>query len=91
MDEDRFKNITNLEGVEATLSAVLLHTKIKMNNFLNLKSGDTICSEKRIDMPIDICVNKRKKFTAKPGVSGKKRAFQVVEVHDDIIKETTND
>lgn len=91
VEEDRLSNIHNAKRVVAELSAVLLNTKIKMRDFLHLRLGDVIHSEKKIVLPIEICVNRRKKYSAKPGVSGKKRAFQVLEVLDNIAEEKRND
>lgn len=91
VEEDRLSNIHNTKKVEAELSAVLLNTRIKMREFLNLRLGDVIRSEKKIDLPIEVCVNKRRKYGAKPGISGKKRAFQVLEVLDNIAEEKEND
>lgn len=91
VEKDRLSNIHNAKRVVAELSAVLLNTKIKMRDFLHLRLGDVIHSEKKIVLPIEICVNRRKKYSAKPGVSGKKRAFQVLEVLDNIAEEKRND
>lgn len=91
VEEDRLSNIHNAKRVVAELSAVLLNTKIKMRDFLHLRLGDVIHSEKKIVLPIEVCVNRRKKYSAKPGVSGKKRAFQVLEVLDNIAEEKRND
>lgn len=91
VEEDRLSNVHNAKRVVAELSAVLLNTKIKMRDFLHLRLGDVIHSEKKIVLPIEVCVNRRKKYSAKPGVSGKKRAFQVLEVLDNIAEEKRND
>lgn len=80
VERDREINLASLKIASAELSGVLLHTKLKMRDFLRLKIGDTIPSEMKITEPINIYVNKRKKFSAKPGLSGKRRAFQVIEV-----------
>lgn len=91
VEEDRRSNVHNAKKIVANVSAVLLNTKIKMRDFLKLQIGDVINSDKKIELPIDICVNKRKKYIARPGVSGKKRAFQVLEVVDNIREEMKND
>jgi flagellar motor switch protein FliM len=56
-----------------------------------LKVGDVVPSEMKIDLPIEVSVNRRKKFVARPGLCGKKRAFQVLEVQDNIAEEMRND
>lgn len=90
VEADRDINIANVKEVNSEVSAVLLRSCIKMRDFLSLKEGDIIPSEKRIHQPIDICVNRRKKFEARPGLAGKKRAFQVVSAYDKISKERSS-
>lgn len=84
---DRDVNADNIKGVQADLSAVLLQSRLKMRDFLRLKVGDVIPSEKKISQPIDIWVNRQKKYTAHPGLAGKKRAFQILEIYDQFAEE----
>ncbi|MCB2230606.1 flagellar motor switch protein FliM [bacterium] len=84
---DRDANSDNLREVQAELAAVLLQSRLKMRDFLRLKVGDVIPSEKKISQPIDIWVNRQKKFTAHPGLAGRKRAFQVMEIYDQFAEE----
>ncbi len=86
-DSDRLINLNNLNEVDANVHAVLLDTAIKMREFLELKVGDIIRSERKIHLPIEVCVNQRRKFVARPGLAGKKRAFQVISVLDRTSKE----
>ena len=90
-EEDRVSNVHNVKKVGVTVAAELLHTRIKMREFLELRVGDVVPSETRVNVPISITVNRRKKWLARPGISGKKRAFQVIEVDDNISKELSND
>jgi flagellar motor switch protein FliM len=85
--EDRLVNETNLAGVTGELSAVLLRSRIKVRDFLSLKLGDIIPYEKKIDLPIEVLVNRRHKYLGRPGLSGKKRAVQVVEVLPNMMEE----
>ncbi len=87
VDADRAVNQKNLYDVNADVSAILLRSNIKLKDFMSLKIGDIIPSEKKIHQPIDICVNRRKKYSARPGLTGKKRAFQVVSAWEPISKE----
>jgi len=87
LDSDRDVNTTNLAGVDVEMSAVLLDTKIKMRDFLEMKTGDIIPSEKKINLPIDVYVNRSRKYQARPGLSGKKRAVQVVEIIEHPLQE----
>ena len=84
---DRDINLTNLKSVGVDMSAVLLKTSIKMREFLKLEVGDVIPSEKKINAPVDLFLNRRCKYRARPGLSGKKRAVQVMEVCDNLSEE----
>ena len=87
LEVDRATNLLNLHEVGADISAVLLRSRIKMRDFLQLQLGDIIPSERKINESIDICVNRRRKFIARPGLAAKKRAFQVIAVDDRMSKE----
>jgi flagellar motor switch protein FliM len=89
--EDRESNVHNVKKVQAEIAAVLLKSKIKMKDFMQLSLNDIVPSEKKINLPIDITINRRLKFSARPGLAGKKRAFQVLEVRDNIAEELRND
>ncbi len=88
LESDQEMNLRNLSQVDVEVAAVLLHSNLRMNDFMRLKQGDIIPSEKKIELPIEVYINKRKKFRARPGLSGKKRAFQVIEECDDLLKES---
>ena len=79
LDSDREINLYNLNKVPTELSAQLLTTDIKMRDFLCLQVDDVIPSDTKISENISVFVNHRKKFVARPGLSGKKRAIQVIE------------
>ncbi len=83
LDADKVLNLYNLQQVDADVAAILLNTDIKVRDFLNLRLGDIIPSEKKSSEPIDIYVNHRKKYIGNPGLSGKKRAFQVMEFYEE--------
>lgn len=91
LEEDRGTNINSLKKVEAQVAAVLLDSNIKLRDFLKLRLNDIVPSEKKINEAIEITVNQRPKFTAHPGLAGKKRAFQVMTVRDQIVEEMQND
>lgn len=82
LDEDRMINRQNLNNVGVLVTAELLWTTIKVREFLGLQRGDIVPSVRKISEPIAICVNKRKKFFAQPGLSGKKRAVQITQPCD---------
>lgn len=89
VDSDRAVNQRNLHDVNADVSAVLLRSNIKLRDFMTLKIGDIIPSDRKIHQPIEVCVNRRKKYVARPGLTGKKRAFQVLSTWEPLSKEKT--
>ena len=70
------------------LAAVLLHSNLKLRDFLRLHPGVVIPSDSSIDLPIEIYVNRRRKFEARPGLCGRKRAFQVIREWHELTEET---
>lgn len=80
--DDREINRQNLGGVKVEACATLLDTTLRMRDFLSLKVGDVIPTETKIGEPAEIYVNHRRKYIARPGLSGKKRAVQILEVLD---------
>ena len=89
--KDRDTNVHNVKKVEAEVAAVLLKSTMKLKDFLQLSLQDIVPSEKKIDQAIDVTVNRRLKFAARPGLAGKKRAIQVLDVRDNIAEELRND
>jgi len=85
---DRSINRVNIGMVSAELEAVLLRNQIKMRDFLSLKINDVIPSEQRINQPITLSVNGKRKFLAAPGLLGKKRACQIISECDQRAKES---
>ena len=91
LEKDRTTNIHNVKQVQAQMAAILLRSTLKLRDFLELKLGDIVPSETKLDEAIEITINRRKKYFARPGLAGKKRAFQVLEVRDNIAEEMRND
>ena len=83
LESDRALNQYNITKADANLTANLLNSSIKMKDFLEMKVNDIIPSDVKTSTPIDIYVNKRKKYIGQPGLSGKKRAFQVIDFYED--------
>lgn len=90
LDADRRTTLHNLNGVGVDIAAVLCRTQIKVRDFMALSLGDVVRADAKINAPVEVLINHRKKYTARPGVSGKRRAFQVTEVWDSLLEETHN-
>ena len=90
-DSDRSVNVRNLNDINTDLSVQLLNVDLRVREFLELKVGDVIPAEKRIHQPVDVYINSRKKYLAKPGLSGKKRAVQIVEMASEITQGEASD
>ncbi len=65
-----------------TLEGAALAFRRPGREFLGLQRGDIVPSERKISEPIGVYINKRKKFFAQPGLSGKKRAVQITQPCD---------
>lgn len=83
LQSDRSLNLYNVKKVSAEISANLLTTTIKVRDFMDLKLNDVIPSEIKTSTPVDIYINKRKKYLGKPGLSGKKRAVQITDFYEE--------
>lgn len=79
---DQEVNLTNLNLVGVDVMGQLAATQVKLSDFLNLKVGDTIPTDRHIRSPIGVYINRKKKFLANPGLSGTKRAMQIIEECD---------
>ncbi len=80
IENDRQINANNLGIVNTELTAELLKTELKMREFLKLQIGDVVRSDKKIMAPVEIYVNNRRKYVARPGLLATKRAFQIVKI-----------
>ncbi len=82
-EDDRFVNENNLLGVDAEIVATLGEAGLSVREFLGVHVGDIIPLNRLIHQPIDLTLAGRKKFRGAPGLSGKKKACQIVEILDD--------
>ena len=78
---DRQKEITIIENVmkevELNASVVLGTTQLSLNELLNLKAGDVVKLDNKITEDLCLNIKGKAKQYGKPGVVGKKIAFQV--------------
>ncbi|MEG0132537.1 MAG: flagellar motor switch protein FliM [Clostridium sp.] len=81
--EEAKKNINRtIKNVDVGMKAVLGETKISVNDFLNLFTGDIITLNRSCDSTVDIYVEDELMFAAKPGLKGKNKAVQIIEYMD---------
>ncbi|MFR1708024.1 MAG: flagellar motor switch protein FliM [Clostridium sp.] len=71
-----------IKNVDVGMKAVLGETKISVNDFLNLFTGDIITLDRGYDSAVDIYVEDELLFKAKPGLKGKNKAVQIIEYID---------
>ena len=76
---DRDLLMSGLNSVPTEIMAELLCTDLKVKEFLNLKVGDIVPSETKISKPLNIYVNRSRKFLGRPGLKAKKKAFQILQ------------
>ena len=66
---------------------ILAHSRLKMKDFINLKIGDVITTEQKINAEIEMKVGNRLKFFCRPGLHGKRRAAQIMSLNPVLGKE----
>lgn len=71
-----------IKNVDVAMKAVLGETKISVNDFLSLFTGDIVTLDRSYDSTVDIYVEDELLFKAKPGLKGKNKAVQIIEYID---------
>jgi len=79
-------NKKNLQRVGVDVELILASARLKMKEFLNLKLGDIIATDTSITSEAELLVAGQKKFLCRPGLFGKKRAGQIIDLHP-VLKE----
>jgi flagellar motor switch protein FliM len=87
LPESRDVNNQNIQNINVEASVILARTKLRVNEFINLRIGDVITSDVKINSPVDLLVGGYKKFLCRPGLFGKRRACQITEVFPYLGKE----
>jgi flagellar motor switch protein FliM len=87
LEESVELNRENLQNVSVPVTLTLAQTKLKMKDFLNLKMGNVIATDTKIDAPAELAVGDRMKYKCRPGLFGKRRAGQIIEIHPFVKKE----
>ena len=88
--DDRLLNQENLQSVQADITAMLGMTEISIKEFLKIQIGDIIPVDVKINEPLQMLVSGKSKFSAHPGISGRKKACQVMEVFDNTKRRLMN-
>ncbi len=72
------------------LVSYLGQSRLSVRDLLNLKSGDVIRLDKRVDELLEVSVGGSNKFLGKPGIKGKKKAIEIVRdfTEEDIDEDT---
>jgi len=70
---------TQLMGSIVDLKAVLGQTELSFGELLHLEVGDCLSLQTRTSDPVELFVDDRKMFKARPGLNGKHLALQVLQ------------
>ncbi len=85
--ESRDINKENISKVDIPVSLILARTKLKMRDFLNLKIGDVVTTDTKINAPSELIVGEKKKYLCRPGLYGRRQACKIEEIYSFIRKE----
>ncbi len=80
-------NKDNLMQLGVPMNVVLASTDVSIGEFLNLKVGDVITTDNRINREVQVYIKNRKKFSGRPGLVGRKRGLVVTRVYEELGKE----
>ena len=71
----------DVRNIKALVKVKLAESKIKMHEFINLRVGDVICTQKRADSPLMVSVEGIPKYWAK---TGKYKGYTAIQIEDNI-------
>lgn len=77
-EEDVQRITDNLQKVGTEVSTVLGSTSLTVSDFLKLKAGDVVTLKRKVNEPVEVMVNGRVKFLARPGLRGKYCACEII-------------
>lgn len=80
-DEDRDNIIERLNITDVDVSVVLGTTKIQMSEFMELKEGDVIKLDNKVDENLILTVNGKPKYEVRPGAIKNKLSVKVIDEH----------
>jgi flagellar motor switch protein FliM len=71
----------DIRNMKALVKVKLAESKMKMHEFMNLRVGDVICTQKKADSPLMVSVEGIPKYWATPG---KYKGYTAIQIEDDI-------
>jgi len=71
----------DIRNMKALLKVKLAESKMKLHEFLNLRVGDVICTQKKADTPLMVSIEGIPKHWAVPG---KYKGYTAIQITDDI-------
>jgi flagellar motor switch protein FliM len=75
-ERERFEG--RLQATDVELRAELGDVELALPELMDLQEGDVIPLRRRVDQPLKVFVNGRRKFLATPGKSGQTRAVKII-------------
>jgi flagellar motor switch protein FliM len=78
-EEDKFNLIERLNIMDVDASVILGNTLIQLSEFLELKEGDVIKLDNKVEDPLTLTVNDKKKYTVRPGRIKNKISVKVID------------
>ncbi|MEE9442137.1 MAG: flagellar motor switch protein FliM [candidate division Zixibacteria bacterium] len=87
MEIDEEVNRENLLGLAVPMQAILAGTEVRIREFINMKVGDIITTNTKINKEMDIFIRNRKKLLGRPGLIGNKKGFTIIKILEEIGKE----
>jgi len=82
VNESRNKLKDRLNIVSVPITGMLGSTNITVNEFLQLMEGDVITLDNASDSPIKVFVEQQLCYTGKPGIIGKNKGIQILDIID---------
>ena len=85
--ESKTKIKERLNVVSVELTGVLGDSNINVQDFLSLKVGDVLTLNKKSTEPVKVKIKDKTYFYGKPGIIGKSRGIQVLDIIDKDVEE----
>ncbi|WBW95476.1 flagellar motor switch protein FliM [Oceanirhabdus sp. W0125-5] len=85
--ESKTKIKERLNTVNVELTGVLGDSSINVQDFLSLKTGDVLTLNKKSTEPVKVKIMDKTYFYGKPGIIGKSRGIQVLDIIDKDVEE----